>query len=152
MPETISGSMLADCASKILEKMFFATVFGDAGKAVAPAGPMLGAVVAFAGPQCGTLAIAVETETARTLAMDFLGLPSTDDVDPEKIEDTLGELANMVCGSTLSRFDDEGLFSLQHPSCGAHAVGLAMSGEGVRLLLDIGEGTLALCLKIESAG
>jgi hypothetical protein len=58
----------------------------------------------------------------------------------------------MVCGSTLSRFDEEGLFSLQHPSCGAHAVELAMSGEGVRLLLDIGEGTLALCLKVESAG
>lgn len=58
----------------------------------------------------------------------------------------------MVCGSTLSRFDDEGLFSLAQPSCGDHAVELAMSGAGVRLLLDIGEGPLAVCFKIENAG
>lgn len=152
MLETISDSMLAECASLILEKMFFANVSADAGEPLAPAGPMLGAVVAFAGPQSGSLAIAVETETARTLAADFLGLSATDDLGPEKIEDTLGELANMVCGSTLSRFDDEGIFSLANPSCGPHAVDMAMSGDGVRLLLDIGEGTLALCLKIESAG
>ena len=151
MLETISGSVLADCASKILERMFFASV-SDAAEPLPPAGPMLGAVVTFAGPHYGSLAIAVETETAKTLAMDFLGLASKDELDPEKIEDTLGELANMVCGSTLSRFDDEGLFSLAHPSCGDHAVKMAMSGDGVRLLLEIGESTLALCLKIEGAG
>jgi hypothetical protein len=152
MPETISGSILADCASKILERMFFASVSGDAGEPIPPAGPMIGAAVSFTGPHSGSLAIAIETETAKTLAIDFLGLSSKDELDPEKIEDTIGELTNMVCGSTLSRFDDEGLFSLAHPSCGAHAVDMAMSGDGVRLLLDIGEGTLALRLKIESTG
>lgn len=152
MPETISSSLLADCASKILEKMFFATVLDDSTEPVIPAGPMLGASVTFTGPRHGVLAIAVERETARTLAMDFLGLDSKDGLDPEKVDDTLGELANMVCGTTLSRFDDEGLFSLAYPVCGPHAVEMATSGDGVRRLLDIGEGTLALCLKIENAG
>ena len=152
MPETISGSLLADCASQILERMFFATVFDDVSEPVIPAGPMLGALVSFTGPRHGVLAIAMESETAKTLTMDFLGLATKDGLDAEKVNDTVGELANMVCGATLSRFDDEGLFFLAHPVCGSHAVEMAISGEGVRRLLDIGEGTLAVCLKIENAG
>jgi len=152
MPETIPSSLLADCASQILERMFFATVSGDMSKAVIPAGARLGALVTFTGPRQGYLAIAMESETAKTLAMDFLGLASTDGLDAEKVDDTIGELANMVCGATLSRFDNEGLFSLAHPVCGSHAVEMATCGEGIHRLLDIGEGTLAVCLKVENAG
>src|SRR5262249_23506289 len=112
---------------------------------------MIGASVAFDGRIGGFLAIATDTETAKTLAADFLALESRDMVDSEKAGQTMGELANMICGATLSGFDDEAIFALTQPARSSEAVSLAISGEGTHWFLDIGEGTLSICLGIEGA-
>ena len=73
MPDTIAATALLDATSKILESMFFATVFGEAGQPSAGA-DMIGASVTFDGRLRGSLAVATDSETARTLAADFLAL------------------------------------------------------------------------------
>src|SRR5262249_17449425 len=81
MLDTITGSVLLDSASKILETMFFATVLGEADGPSGNREEMIGASVAFDGRIGGFLAIATDTETAKTLAADFLALESRDMVD-----------------------------------------------------------------------
>ena len=149
MPDTIAATALLDSTSKILESMFFATVFGEAGQPSAGA-DMIGASVTFDGRLRGSLAVATDSETARTLAADFLALESKDLVDRDRAQETIGELANMICGVTLSAFDDEALFALAHPASGPDAVSRAIAGDGAHWFLDIGEGTLAVCLRLES--
>jgi CheY-specific phosphatase CheX len=150
MVEIISDTTFLETATRILESMFFTTVSGDAVRPD-PDQEMIGASVTFEGRVAGFLAIATDTETAKTLAADFLALESKDSVDPEQARQMIGELANMICGATLSGLDDEALFDLAHPVCGAEAVALALSGAGTHWFMDIGAGTLAVRLWIEGA-
>src|SRR5260370_27293509 len=154
MPKTVldpaeARVVLCDCVTTILEKMFFACVFGESESAAISGAPLIGAWVAFDGPLRGKLAIALESDLAKTLAADFLGLSSVEELDSAKAEEIIGELANMVCGATLSRIDDDALFSLAPPVHGPEAVALALSDCGIQQLLDIGEGALVVRLRIE---
>jgi CheY-specific phosphatase CheX len=157
MPETVSiplevGQTLVDCASAVLESMFFASVFGEVDEAAFVWEPMIAAQISFAGPFHGSLAVAATPLMARTLTADFLALDLQDAAPDERtIEDTIGELANMICGSTLSHLDHEGLFTLGSPCAGPDAVESAISGPGIRRLLDIGEGALIVCLIFDPA-
>src|SRR5947209_3655337 len=107
---------LMDCTTRVLEDMFFASVFGEVDEADLPAGAMIVAHVKFTGPLRGALTVAAAPETAQALACSFLALDSAEDLEPPHVEETMAELANMICGATLSQLDDEGLFTLAHPS------------------------------------
>ena len=126
--------------------MYFASVFDEVAEAGFVWEPMIGAQVSFEGPLRGDLAVAATPQTAHTLACGFLAHDSPDDLEPGRIEETLAELANMICGATLSSMDEEGLFTLAHPRVGPDAATCAVSGGGIRRLLDIGEGTLIVSL------
>lgn len=154
MPETIAipleaAQTLVDCASTVLESMFFTSVFGEVDEAGCAWEPMIAAQISFEGPFHGSLAVAVNPRMARTLTVDFLAIETPDELEQHRIEETMGELANMICGSTLSHMDHEGLFTLGSPCAGPDAVESAMSGPGIRRLLDIGEGALVVCLMFD---
>ena len=151
MPRVIAGPVdaarkLVDCTTRVLESMFFASVFDEIAEAGFVWEPMIGARVSFEGPVHGDLAVAATPQTAHTLACGFLAHDSPTEVEPGRIGETLAELANMICGATLSSMDEEGLFTLAHPQAGPDAVACAVSGGGIRRLLDIGEGTLIVSL------
>lgn len=68
----------------------------------------------FRGDLRGSFGIRCERATARTLAANFLG-EEEDAVDTSETAEVIGELANMLCGSILSRTGCSNVFALSHP-------------------------------------
>jgi CheY-specific phosphatase CheX len=102
--------------------------------------------VCFAGPFTGSLVMAAEDDAAQLFAPAFLGLGS-EEQSPEMVAAVLAEMANMICGATVSRLKPSGLFSLSSP---APLAPLPDPEEGaVELDMDCGCGALIVQLRVE---
>ena len=62
----------------------------------------------------GHFGLYLEQVTARSLAANFLGVEEAE-VSSDEIGEVAGELANMLCGSIVSRVEGEHKFVLSHP-------------------------------------
>jgi CheY-specific phosphatase CheX len=103
---------LESAVEEVLETMFFTAVLGSA------AGPPphesqrtatatgekrdLTAELSFQGDLAGRVLISVSSNLARVIAASFLG-SEEDDVSDSQTCEVICELANMICGSALSR-------------------------------------------------
>jgi CheY-specific phosphatase CheX len=74
----------------------------------------LTATITFAGPFDGAVRLSVSRGLAAALAAAFCGLP-IEELDEPQIVDFAGELANMVCGSWLTRSHRAERFALTAP-------------------------------------
>jgi len=68
----------------------------------------------FKGDLCGQFGVSCHPDAARILAANFLGEEEETIVETEAAE-VIGELANMLCGSILSRTGCTNTFALSHP-------------------------------------
>jgi CheY-specific phosphatase CheX len=75
----------------------------------------LRACVHFSGPIAGRLEITVPDPLARHLCASFAGAATADDIGEGDLIDFVGELANMTCGSWLTRARRHEAFSLTAP-------------------------------------
>ncbi len=96
----------------VLEKMFFIQCLGDPCE-FAPQ-PEVIAHLKFEGDPSGSLTLRVTAGAARSVAADFLGAEEQD-LSKEQIGDVVCELANMICGSVLSRVESSTTFRLASP-------------------------------------
>lgn len=99
---------------EVLETMFF-ELPADEGQCAAPRSGVRSAVVQFAGTMPGLLRVAIEPHMLSRLTQNFLGL---DELEPPSIAEerqVLCELANMLCGAALSRFEPDGRLSIGSP-------------------------------------
>lgn len=110
----------------VFEAMFFESLESEPFETADPPETALCAQVEFSGSHAGQMQVALESETAATLTENFLGLG--EDGHEEKAEDeyalelsTLGELANICCGSYLSRVYPRGSFAIRPPEVLAEA-------------------------------
>lgn len=115
MPE-VANSLVAiveDAARDALERMFFLVVLA---KSCDPAMPADGvtAQLTFIGEASGVFTLSLSQETAAEATANFLGEDPAA-IRGEQINAVVCEMANIVCGSALSRWRDEGLFSLGQP-------------------------------------
>ena len=69
----------------------------------------------FEGEVSGSFTLRMNTGTARLLALNFFGEEESD-ITELAVGDMVGEMANMICGSVLSRLEAESHFKLSHPS------------------------------------
>jgi chemotaxis protein CheY-P-specific phosphatase CheC len=102
----------------VFEAMFFESLEDEPFETADVPGSALYAQVDFTGSHGGRMQVALESQTAATLAGNFLGLSGDEGrgMEEQVLEkSTLGELANICCGSFLSRFDPRGSFSIQPP-------------------------------------
>jgi len=114
MPETPLQRALRDSVQEVLEKMFFVEpVEEPPGAADAPEGEMA-VQLAFEGLPSGALTLRLTTAAARQIAADFLGEDASG-LSPVKVEEVVCELANMICGSVLSRVESTATFRLASP-------------------------------------
>lgn len=105
MPE-----LLTEAVQTVLETMFFTEPLG-----MAPAPDAgLTASVAFHGQPSGELAVSISEGAVRPLAASFLGEDENDITDAQ-IEQVVCEIANMLCGSVVSRFESDTAFALAPP-------------------------------------
>jgi CheY-specific phosphatase CheX len=103
----------------------------------------------FKGELSGTFTLRMSLETARLLAANFFGEEEPEVTEPESetaIGDMVGEMANMICGSVLSRMETKTHFKLSHPVAEVSSDLMQGMDRGVHQLLETDGGVLALCL------
>jgi CheY-specific phosphatase CheX len=114
----IEGSIhdaLADSAREVLQRMFFVDLSAevtDAGLGPPPAG--IAAQVIFDGDPPGSFRLDLDTAVAQRVSADFLNEDEAE-LAPDRINEVVCELANMICGSVLSRIESSSTFRLAKP-------------------------------------
>jgi len=114
--------LVPDCCSEVLDAMYFTTVNGEIPLDwVDPEAPVqteppvtLSYSLHFAGDISGNFGLSIEQESAHSLAANFLG-EEVGDISSKEIHEVIGELANMFCGSVMSKVEGENKFVLSHP-------------------------------------
>jgi CheY-specific phosphatase CheX len=104
---------LAHSVHDVLEKMFFAELVEEAGKD-APAPRGIAAELAFEGDPPGSFRLDLDLLAAQAAAADFLGEDACE-INAGQMNAVVCELANMICGSVLSRIESSATFRLAKP-------------------------------------
>ena len=106
-----------------------------------------GAQVRFAGAPAGALELRTCTNVARTIAANFLGIAEAE-TTRDDIAAVWRELANIICGATVSQFQSDSGFTLFSPeSIGAEEYdGIAVAEVVTALELNNGFVRLRLAL------
>jgi CheY-specific phosphatase CheX len=101
--------------------MYFITVLGTASPETAPetaelpdAEKPLAYSLNFAGDISGRFGLSLEPGAAHSLAANFLG-EEAENISSTEIDEVVGELTNMFCGSVMSRVEGKNKFMLSHP-------------------------------------
>ena len=146
MPDQQVAESLLAAASDVLETMFFSSVLTEAPVGTAPEGS-IAARLRFSGARCGFFAIRLTEGAAKVIAANFLAEES-DEPSAAQVQEVIAELANMMCGSVLSRLDRAAHFDLGAPAI-VDPAEVAVPGAEARAF-DIGDGEVAIFLQMES--
>lgn len=104
---------LKEASEEVLEKMFF--VRGMEGGDCQPSGGAdLHAGLDFEGEPGGSLRLSLSESAARSVAADFLAAEEYA-LSMRQIEEVICELANMICGSLLSKLERDARLRLSSP-------------------------------------
>ena len=147
MPVSEFDQMLFDATAEVLETMFFTTPAEDAEPAPAPEGPWISARMTFRNAPSGKFGIRTPMATGRKLASSFLGLDE-ESISEAQIGEVVCELANMLCGSVLSRLDKSTCFELSSPVLAPAEAGCPESAVACRMC-ELDEGPVAVWLELE---
>jgi hypothetical protein len=115
MPDDEWDEMLVAAAGEVLETMFFTVVYGPAPPGASPGEPRVAARISFEGTPSGALTLGVSEPAVRVLATNFLGSDESEALPFSQLGSVVCELANMICGSLLSRVKTEAHFKLTSP-------------------------------------
>jgi CheY-specific phosphatase CheX len=135
---------LRDAVCGVLEKMFFAETMGELA-ATEPAGQEITVELDFEGEPSGALLLRLTSQTARQIAADFLGIDECGITETQTFE-VVRELANMVCGSILSRVESAAAFRLAPARIVTPETGIARFLSNVSYCVRLSNGILAVNL------
>ena len=140
MKESLAGYLIP-CASQILETMFFTGVVSAVEQDSRPVA--FPKSVCFQGPPDGKLCVCMQPEAIQALAAGFLGVEPAE-VTAAQCEQVTGELANMICGSVLSRCAPHSFFHLE-----VQPAGICQEECDTRILVEMPEGLMSLCAHVD---
>jgi CheY-specific phosphatase CheX len=149
MPEPAILPALDIAVKEVLERMFFVETEDAVDPRAAAVADAVAVRLAFEGEPSGWLRLQVAPELARSLAADFLGMQEGE-VSVSQVESVVCELANMICGSLLSRVESETTFRLCPPSSQPAGLSEDEAGGAITRTLDAAGGLLTVILKTES--
>jgi len=115
MPGNDWKGLLAEAAAEVLETMFFTPVGGAIDPGHSPAEPRLAARLCFEGTPSGALTLSVSESAVCALSANFLAPEDGEQLPGPQLGGVVCELANMICGSLLSRVSSEEHFRLSSP-------------------------------------
>lgn len=147
MPDNEWDEMLVAATGEVLETMFFTGVYGPAPASASPAVPRLAARLSFESTPSGALTLSVSEPAVRALAANFLASEEDDPLPVSQLGSVICELANMICGSLLSRVKAEEHFRLCSPELLPD--GAACPPDALSQSLDVGDGAIDLWLALE---
>jgi len=148
MPGNDPEQILLESASEVLETMFFTTLVGDA--AEVPSEAILSARLAFRGRPSGRFGLSVGTGTARKIAGNFLGIEE-ESLSEGQIGEVVCELANMLCGSVVSRLAKGSHFELLQPELQTQEAAPPAESSRISRVVELEEGTVGMWLELEQA-
>ena len=146
MPETIVANSLAAAAADVLETMFFSSVIGDGPATAELPAEAVAARLGFSGARSGTFAVRLSEGAAQVIAANFLA-EEAGEPTRQQVQEVICELANMMCGSVLSRLDRGAHFDLGQPAM-VDAAEVAVPA-AVSRAFDIGDGEVAMFLTMD---
>jgi CheY-specific phosphatase CheX len=123
VPESAEAEALSAATRNVLETMFFTEVYGERGEFGPALAEGLQARLHFTGQRAGEFRIAIAPGSARRIAANFLGSEDEAGMPECQVRDVTCELANMICGSVLSRLAADVAFELSHPELSAASDG-----------------------------
>jgi CheY-specific phosphatase CheX len=136
---------MAESVQEVLEKMFFVDLVrplaGD---------PLLNGIAAelnFEGDPPGSFHLVLDLAAAESAASGFLGV-EPEDLTRERLNEVVCELANMICGSVLSRTESSATFRLSKPGSVAVA-DFPSSPAEASFQASVGEGRLRAEIRME---
>lgn len=143
MPDQEMEHLLAAAVEEVLETMFFSEATGSCEPEACASG--FEARVAFRGEKSGFVSVRISKASARSLAASFLG-ESEDSLDDSRVEQVVCELANIFCGSIVTRMESHGSFDLGTPQLLSHSDQQESADAGIQQSFAIERGTLTLSL------
>jgi len=141
---------LAAAVEEVLETMYFSTVLASADGAAPSEGggaPAITVKLRFEGSPSGGFRVSVPLTLARVVSAGFLGREEAE-VSDSQAEEVVGELANMICGSVLSRLQSDATFQITHPELTPTEPGVGFEGAGANRWFDLGDGILTVSLEL----
>lgn len=140
---------MTEAAIETLETMFFAVPDSISESASRPDGALIAVSLSFHGSPDGHFSLLVSEPLARTLAANFIGCEEAD-VAPLQVTSVAAELANMICGTALTKIESDASFDLAAPETirisRAEPAPAAPIGTSSVCRLEFPEGTLVLYL------
>jgi CheY-specific phosphatase CheX len=150
MTETALSGSLREAVSEVLETMFFVEAEGQPSDR--PPETIIVARVDFEGSPSGTFSLRISEPAANRMAADFLGEEAAE-LPPARTLEVVSELANMICGSLLSRVESETAFRLSPPSTAPETAPVVQPFEaGIVYSVQLPEGALSVRFLCHGAG
>lgn len=145
------AGLILECSSEVLDTMYFANVLASTpleaeSDILADADESLAFGLQFVGDISGRFGLHLNRNTARTLAANFLGEADAE-ISWGDINEAVGELANILCGSVMSRVEGEYPFVLSHPVAGSQT--FPGAGDFLTCALETDCGNIAVWIQIE---
>jgi len=137
---------LSESLDDVLEKMFFVRSLAEPQDQGGE--PAVTAHLSFEGDPPGWLTLRVATAAARSVAADFLGEEESE-LSEQQIGEVVCELANMICGSVLSRVESNKTFRLGTPQLLASGIAV-IPRTATTHAAEIGSGALAVIFNTET--
>ena len=129
--------------------MFFVCPLGEAPAGEgAVTGPEVAARLMFEGQPSGSLTLRLTSTAARSIAADFLG-EEPDTLPDRRIEEVVCEMANVICGSFLSRVESATTFRLATPRIVASSEDRIAPPGAIVHAVEISNGALSVMVNTE---
>ena len=139
--------LLSESVGEVLESMFFTGVFDEDASKGDDEASLISARLSFRGTPSGEFGIRTRPETAQKLSASFLGEEESAINEIQRGE-VLCELANMLCGSFLSRLEKTDRFELSKPEL--QSMGVEVPRDcAIRREFHAEEGSLQVWLALE---
>ena len=149
MPEQMRSEALSAATRGVLETMFFTGTEGERPGHAPVAGGAIEARLRFDGERPGEFRVMVAPRAARSIAANFLGLDDEAGIAEAQIGDVACELANMICGSVLSRLAGDLAFELSHPAVAQISEDTAAWPDESARTFDLENGWLTAAIRFE---
>ncbi len=130
------AALLGASSEEVLETMFFCSISQSSPDQLL--GESISANLRFVGSPSGIVTVQLSTSAAREMSATFLGI-EVGVVSDNQMDQVVGELANVICGLTLSKAAFCETFRLTHPEIVRSTSALPLDAtSGIVLKLDNG--------------
>jgi len=135
-----------EALEEVLETMFFELPVEGLHFSAPPLDDELLALARFSGSLSGTLAVSASNSILGPLAAGFLGL-ELEELTTDQHALMLTEIANMLCGATMSRIEPEGRLMIEQPFILSGEERAAALAQGPWLRFPMEAGHLLVCAR-----